>query len=134
MIDMTGRPAIKPKSDFARNMAMRRKVLGWSGMELAERAGIGYHTVRDIEAGITPGREENRSAIATALGCTLADLYSNEYHNPLSAEDIGRAVQSLLMAPIVRQTVALYLLTRDKAYLSRLPDKLRRGVESLNLD
>ena len=52
-----------------------RKSLGWNAHELAEKAGIPYPTLRDIEAGYNHGREETRAAIAAALGCTMADLY-----------------------------------------------------------
>lgn len=71
-----GRPSKRQKPIFSENVILRRRAKGWNGITLAEKAKIPYPTLRDIEAGISPGLEENRQAIAKALGCSMADLYT----------------------------------------------------------
>ncbi|MGE0526156.1 MAG: helix-turn-helix domain-containing protein [Bdellovibrionales bacterium] len=64
----------------------RRKALGWSAERLAEVAKISYPALRDIEAGINKGREETKSALARALGCSLSDLYADAAEKASSAK------------------------------------------------
>jgi transcriptional regulator with XRE-family HTH domain len=62
------------KPTLAKNIITRRKALGWNAQTLATKAKIPYPTLRDIEAGISGGREATKEAIAKALGCSLDDL------------------------------------------------------------
>lgn len=65
----------KEKTVFGRNVSEIRKTLGLSGHALAEKAGIPYPTLRDIEAGYNAGRESTKAAIVKALGVPMADMY-----------------------------------------------------------
>jgi transcriptional regulator with XRE-family HTH domain len=72
----------KQKSTFAKNVVARRSKLGWTGEQLAEKAEISYSAVRDIEAGVSNGRESSKIAIAKALNCTVDDLNRDETTSP----------------------------------------------------
>lgn len=119
----------KQKPIFARNVVAHRKRLKLSGQALAEKAKIPYPTLRDIEAGYNHGREETRTAIAGALGVTMADLYRDEskeaqHPNPLhfdpGPEELARILHALMHAEPVTRLSALLLLTGDKSYSDQL--------------
>jgi transcriptional regulator with XRE-family HTH domain len=50
-----------------------RESKGWSQQALAQRAGVHYRTIQDIEAGVMP-RTSTAIAIAKALDVTLDQL------------------------------------------------------------
>lgn len=122
----------KPKPIFAKNIVSMRKSLGWNAHELAEKAGIPYPTLRDIEAGYNHGREETRAAIAKALGCEMADLYvdigKSAASQPQALLDwrlLSRVLENYLAARPERQLLARYILTDDESFLEEfenLPD------------
>lgn len=61
---------------LADNIVSLRTALGYRSAEsFAEHAGLPYPTLRDIEAGISAGRPATIQKIASALGCTMDDLY-----------------------------------------------------------
>lgn len=62
---------------LVRNIEARRKALGLSSQELARKAGLAEHYVRDLEsrgAGRTGPGVFQLLPIAQALGCTIDDL------------------------------------------------------------
>ncbi len=123
---MVGRPSKRQKPIFSKNIILRRKALGLSGIKLAEIAKIPYPTLRDIEAGISSGREENRQAIARALHCSMADLYSDgptPTANPAPHVAPGWAESAQMLhhymsAERDTRLLALYVLTDDDSYLA----------------
>jgi transcriptional regulator with XRE-family HTH domain len=82
-IDKTQRPA------FAKNISARRKTLGLSQTDLADRIGTHRNTIADIERGTSEGRPDTKQAIASALGCSIGDLYSETSLPKLSPELIA---------------------------------------------
>lgn len=70
-----GRTTKRVKPPFAKNATARTKALGWNWQRLAKEARLPHSTVRDVLAGISPGLEETKIAIAQALGCSLSELY-----------------------------------------------------------
>lgn len=64
---------------FAENIKRYRKAAGFQSAEVfAEKLKIPYPTYRDIEAGVSEGRLELRSAIAETFNCTIADFYKDQ--------------------------------------------------------
>lgn len=53
----------------------RRKALGLSQTELAQKAGIGQHTVSDIETGLHVPKVDVAILIARALHSTVEELF-----------------------------------------------------------
>lgn len=60
---------------LARNIITRRKALGLNQAALAHAVGVHVNTIKDIERGLSEGRPDTRQAIATALGCSVSDLF-----------------------------------------------------------
>lgn len=56
-------------------VAERRNVLGLSQVALAELAGVGQHTISDIETGKHIPRVDVAIDICQALGCAVEDLF-----------------------------------------------------------
>jgi transcriptional regulator with XRE-family HTH domain len=114
----------KPKPVWSQNIALRRGKFGWKAHELAERARIPYPTLRDIEAGYSEGRLEHRIAIATTLGCSIADLYIDPAKQ---TKDVSFAADFLAklsdLPPEARQFVFAFVY-RDSTLLDQMPDDL----------
>ena len=60
---------------FAKNISKRRKELGMSQSELADKIGAHRNTIADIERGVSEGWPDTREAIAKALKCSVSDLF-----------------------------------------------------------
>lgn len=102
-------------------------------MRLAQEARIPYPTLRDIEAGISFGLEENKVAIAHALGVPMSELYAEakpppepppqEYDKNQQAAEILLELRILLEtyaeAPEERRLLMLYLTTDEESYLNQ---------------
>lgn len=108
-----------PKPIWARNIMARRKALGFaSADDFAEHIGMSSATYRDIEAGVSEGRYENRETIAHGLRCSVADLYQGT--NEIILADFSGASDFLgdfSDAPPGVRKVLLSLLYDDQAYL-----------------
>lgn len=125
-----GRPSKKEKSAFVRNFIARRKALGWTQATLATKARMKQPTLRDIEAGNSPGLEENRQAIAAALGATMAELYEEPARQSTSpAGDLlteltfplaVQVLNAISTCSLPRRSIALYLLTKDELCLEKM--------------
>ena len=63
------------KTDLAIGIITRRKALNLSAMKLAEKVGIPYPTLREIEAGNSQGNPKTKEKLCLFFGCSLADLY-----------------------------------------------------------
>lgn len=70
-----------PKSLLAQNIARLRGACGWTQSDLEKRCGVKVHM---IEAGKRWPREETVSAIAEALGVSVADLYAENLEDRAS--------------------------------------------------
>ena len=150
-----GRTTKREKPIFAKNATARAKALGWNWHELARRARMPHPTLRDILAGISPGREENRKAIAEALGCTMADLYVDPSKSaPRMEKTVGELTPDELVQKIVyitkqeltsgerellyawsgagnepyRRGLAMFFLTGDQKHLMEVPIEFRRKI------
>jgi transcriptional regulator with XRE-family HTH domain len=129
-----GKTTKKVKPPFAQNIQERRRLLGWNAHTLAEKAGIPYPTLRDIEAGYNAGREETKSAIAKALSCSLADLYQEPNQEAHQLPDVRGAAELLAKfqaAPREIQNLVLGILYKDEAYLVRSPAEFRQNAIKL---
>lgn len=67
----------KRKPPLALNISKRRKSLGFTQDELAVRVGVHINTIKLIETGMSEGQPDTRQAIATALGCSVAELFGS---------------------------------------------------------
>lgn len=65
---MTGRPRVDP---IARHLHIARTRLGWSQVELGERAGVTSRTIGRVERGTTSPTLETLRRLAVALGVEL---------------------------------------------------------------
>ena len=127
---MLGKTSKRPKPLFAQNIVSKRKAMGWNAHELAERAGIPYPTLRDIEAGINFGREDTRVAIAQALGATMAELYEGERMVPNFAQTAEFLSKLSTLSP-VRRGFVLAIVYSDASYLDDTSPVLSQAFETL---
>lgn len=63
----SGLPA-RPLSPLAANLRAERRRRGWTQQELADRAGLKQGVVASFEAGVSPLRAANLTALCRALG------------------------------------------------------------------
>lgn len=68
-----------------RNIAQRRKILGITQDDLADRLNITPAALSRIESGRTAPRFSRLSDIAGCLGCPVADLFTSSDSVPVSA-------------------------------------------------
>ena len=129
------------------NIVLRRKALGWNALELAEKAGVPYPTLRDIEAGISGGHADTKAAIAAALNCTLADLYLDPLASPReriahemakaslserhSLSEAGDILSRLASLKPEHRDIVLSLLYMDATIAKGLPAPLAHILQSL---
>lgn len=116
----------KPKkSIFAINIAKRRRALGWSQAELADRAGYHRGLIAQMEGGKIEGSAHSREVIAETLMCSVGDLYADpeKPHNDrirlLAAADIIKAILVRSDVLPVVQAAVLALVCPD-SYLEVL--------------
>lgn len=79
---------------LSKNIVRARKALGMTAMDLAEKAGIPYPTLRDIEAGYNHGLLETHEKIAAALSLSVADLYRDEQSEAQSMSSLVKLAES----------------------------------------
>lgn len=72
------RPRPSIRTIFASNVRARRRNKGWSQEELAERAGLHRTYVGSAERGERNISVDNIEKLASALGCSAADLLSGK--------------------------------------------------------
>lgn len=99
---------------------------------MAEKADLPYPTVRDIEAGISNGREETKAALAKALGASISDLHITE--DETAVPDFTAAISLLSkfqgLEPDL-QKVVLALVHKDISYVSDVSDDFAKKFEPL---
>jgi transcriptional regulator with XRE-family HTH domain len=77
----------------------RRKRLGWTQEELAERAGIGQAHISRLESGKSDNITiDNLRRIARALGCSVVDLLPEEDRRSLSGKRKKDSEESELLS------------------------------------
>lgn len=92
------------KTQFAENIAKRRKSLGMNQDDLAARVGVHVNTIKNMERGLSEGHPDTRQAIAKALDCELWQLlggpmaHQNETPAPSGRSDLILAIQARLTA------------------------------------
>lgn len=59
-----------------RRLQARRKALGWNQTKLAELAGVTTPSISKFELGIVVPRDSVRLAVACALLCEVADIWT----------------------------------------------------------
>ena len=126
---------------FAENIIRRRKALGWSQLELADRSGFTRGLIANVELGHSEGSIHSREVLAETLGCSIADLYTdpnkpkNDLIGPVLASDIVKAVLLRSEVPSFVQAAVLALIYPD-FYLEKLSlDRqviLRELVKDMN--
>lgn len=70
--------------ELGRNIRKRRKELGLTQEELAEKLGIGHQSLSRIEQGVMAPKMDRLPLIAKSLKCTVADLFRTEKDNSAS--------------------------------------------------
>jgi len=103
-------------------------------MDLAEKAGLGLNTIKDIERGAAEGWPDTREAIATALGCTVADLYGGANDNKPTLSDAARLLLAYEKAPRhVRELVDRVLESGDIGDIQAAQTALSQFAQSLQM-
>lgn len=80
---------------FGKEVRARRKVRGLTQAQLGEAAGLSEEWVRRIERGTSAPSFEALDALAGALGCSVAALFST-----MSARDAGGARIDALLSSV----------------------------------
>ena len=63
--------------NIGQTIRQRREALGWTQAELAERANVSQPMIAQIERGSKSPTVQLAQEVATALDCTLQDLFSS---------------------------------------------------------
>ncbi|MGW3545915.1 helix-turn-helix domain-containing protein [Nocardia niigatensis] len=111
---------MKKDDSVGARIARYRKIKGWTAKQLADLAGVGFTTLRQVEAGHASPSTFWVGRIADALGIDAGRLYTED------TED----VQTLDVLPIIRRTLAaIDLMDEDIEPVS--PDELAPQVRRL---
>ena len=78
---------IRSATEFGALVKERRKKLGWTQTELAERCGTGERFIVDLENGKPSCQLEKSLIAARTVGIDLGDLKSASLSPPPEAED-----------------------------------------------
>jgi len=147
-----GKVALKSRPILAQNIILRRKAMGFSQIELAERVGVHLNIIKKLESGRGEGEMQNREAIAQALECSLSDLYMTPESKPKPINEVSfvnwrspeqwlpgaLVLERLASVQIERRFAVLFLLFDEPLYRNRemLPpalDSLARALKKLPL-
>jgi transcriptional regulator with XRE-family HTH domain len=90
------------------NISSRRKLLGYTQAELAEKINMGPDSLSRIEKGIVAPRFQRLADIAAALDCSIADLFRME-KVPLSV-NLDTVEDMLRSLPAGTQEDLVYLM------------------------
>lgn len=71
--------------DLGENVRRWRRINGWSGVELAERAAVTRETLRNLEAGTGSPRIDSLVAVLSALGIADALVTATDPYRSASA-------------------------------------------------
>lgn len=88
---------------IGRNISRRREDLGLSQAQLAKSTGLTIKSISQIENGHSQARRSNLDAIANALGCSRADLYTSAESAAAAQKDID---ERKLDAKAMREKIA----------------------------
>jgi transcriptional regulator with XRE-family HTH domain len=128
----------RDRSTFIKNVIVARKAKGWSASTLAEKAGVPYPTLRDLESGRNYGRHETKEAIAAALGKTVDELNQVAGAAPststITPEDIISLIDPILKIAGVSQDkrgLILALVLEDASYFRTLSPSQIAHAQSL---
>lgn len=116
---------------FGKKLKILREANGFSLESLDKASGVAKNTIHNLELGKGNPTIKTLEALATSLGETILSLLDDG--DPISVEDLGRAVKGIIAARRVRRAYVLFFATRDRSYLERLTPKERRALESLDL-
>lgn len=109
-----------------------RKERGLTQSDLADRSGVSFRAIQNIEAGERTPRSDTVEMIAQALGVQPGELLSSTepssrslsttaIHGPLTASDFASVIQRLADVSPDRRALALAILFDDPALI---PDSL----------
>lgn len=89
------------KNTVKANIQRLRKAKGWNQHDLAAAVGCSHSSIRDIEAKRVHGSVEMLNSIATALGVTLGELFSEKGTETASGpgDDLAAIFQALSKHP-----------------------------------
>lgn len=92
MAKTTTRPVM---ASFGAMVSERRKLLGLSQEALAELVGISQESLSRMEKGFIAPRFERLQLFATALECSISDLFREQNERSEWAETIEKIISSL---------------------------------------
>lgn len=123
------------KKEIAKQIKEAREMARLSQEFLGGEVTGGTAAVQRLEYGDTNQTIDTIESIANKLGLTtvLKPIKGTPPVNPISAEDLGWAVQELIAAGQTRRSAILYLLTDETKFLGVLPRDLRQALEALDL-
>lgn len=95
---------IKERSFLAQNLVIKRDARGWTQEKLAEIAGVGLNTIREIETDRSGGRPTTKEKLAKALGCSIAELTLNPppATTPFNPEQAAKGITPEIVAKALR--------------------------------
>lgn len=79
---------IKSASDFGALIKERRKLLGWTQAQLAERCGTGERFIVELEGGKPTCHLEKSLIAARVVGIELGDLKAAMYRDASVRDDV----------------------------------------------
>ena len=90
------------------NISARRKLLGYTQAELAEKLNMGPDSLSRIEKGVVAPRFQRLGDIAAALDCPIAELFMTD--KPLLSVNLEIVADMLRPLPPDAQEDLLYLM------------------------
>ncbi len=79
---------LKSARDFGAAVREKRKVLGWTQVELAVRSGTGERFIVDLESGKPSCQLEKALIVARAVGIKIGDLNAAAVTSTASDDDL----------------------------------------------
>ena len=86
-------PEISLTVELGKTIRKKRKELGMTQEELAEKIGVGHQALSRIENGVMAPKMDRLPLIAANLKCTVADLF---YKNPQKTNNYSTRIADLL--------------------------------------
>ena len=124
------------KERIGQDLRERRKAMGLSLHDLAEKSGVSYGALQAIESGKSNPQIDTLEAICMVLGLTPSDIWHKQQsgvslsptaiHGPLSAADGALILARLASATPAQRAMALTILFEEPEFLKdfELPKEL----------